>query len=73
MTINFNFLFIDETNALTWLKYNREPWAEVLENWNKTYTLRRDFVGKTVKDFLHEWPILSDPRSESLVKLFLFM
>lgn len=58
-----------ETNPdYLWLRINREPWAEVIEKWQKTYALRNlKKASGCVAGIFKEWPILEDLRSECLV------
>lgn len=53
---------------IQWLKTNRDPWDVVLQKWEATYPIRKMQKNKgNVSDFLQQWPILSDLRSEYLV------
>ncbi|CAH0558807.1 unnamed protein product [Brassicogethes aeneus] len=59
----------DEKNAVIWLKHNREPWEDVFKNWKLTYNLRSGATNfNSVVEFLREWPIISDPRADSLIE-----
>lgn len=60
-------LFVEETNAVTWLKYNREPWSEVLRLWNVTHTMRQESSAASLQEFIESWPTIEDPRAYSLV------
>lgn len=61
-------IFIED-NAITWLKYNREPWEEVQRLWNDTLNLRKSSKCHTLSEFIQEWPIIEDPRAQTLVQL----
>lgn len=62
-----------ETQDQLWLSLNNEPWAEVIEKWKVTYELRRNNKQANVAEFLNEWPILKDLRSDCLVNLYKFI
>ena len=64
--------------AVRWLKISREPWPDILENWEITYDFRlRMLMDKTdkgapltVKDYYQEWEVLSLPQGYTLVRTF---
>lgn len=49
----------DCNDSYNWLKNNREPFADIIEHWNKTYTKREQSQAASVAEFIQEWPILS--------------
>lgn len=53
-----------------WLKYNIEPWEEVVRRWKSTASMRlKDNSDKTrtVLEVYNEWPVLKDPNGLYLV------
>lgn len=60
-------LFLEEGNAVTWLKHHREPWEDVLHHWKFTFNLRQEATVVKVSDLMVTWPVLADPRANSLV------
>jgi hypothetical protein len=58
-------LFVDELN---WLKYNSQPWTEVLEKWKITSSFRVAAFHKGVKN-VGEFTILSNPKMDNLVHI----
>lgn len=63
-------MFLEWEGDILWLKHNTEPYAEVIERWNKTFPVRKgDNSPKSVAEFLTDWPILRDLRSDVLVRL----
>lgn len=64
-----NYLILVEIESKIWLQYNKEPWEEVMKHWKLTFEVRRDFICRTVSDYIREWPLVEDPRAECLVCL----
>lgn len=62
-----NLFFVEETEAITWLKFNREPWAEVIRLWKITHRHRLSSLTKTLAEYISSWPSIEDPRADSLV------
>lgn len=60
-------LFLDDINAITWLKHYREPWEDVKSKWGQTFHIRQTANCQKVADVIDEWPVLYDPRATSLV------
>lgn len=54
---------------ILWLNNNSEPWEEVIIKWKATYNLRKEGEQKNIHEFLRDWKILSDPRSEILINI----
>lgn len=52
---------------ILWLQHNTEPWATVIKKWNDTYAVRRNSSAQTVTEFIKEWSIMNDLRSNVLV------
>lgn len=60
--------------AVQWLKISREPWPDVLKNWEITYNFRQETLDKrTNKDtplpisaYYEEWEVLSLPERATL-------
>ncbi|XP_031334783.1 uncharacterized protein LOC116164711 [Photinus pyralis] len=52
-----------------WLRTNSEPWAVVVEKWQKTYHYRKSSGKGTVTEFYEDWPILNDLRANALINL----
>lgn len=87
----FGFIFIYAEShdnveiAARWLKISREPWPDVLKNWDITYYLRQNTlmnnksskqnsskgVSLTVCDYYEKWEVLSLPQGYTLVRIFL--
>lgn len=64
----FFHVFADkQEDKIAFLRNNSEPWAQVIEYWLSTYPLREFANHKNVTEFIEEWNILNDPRSEVLV------
>ena len=58
----------------SWLKISREPWSMVIDQWNKSYELRReDIKRKTTVEVLEEWPILKSAGGFLLVSIYLLV
>lgn len=56
-----------------WLRTNQEPWELVMENWKKTFSLRKnDGHMRTVSEYFQKWPILKHKDAHQLVR-FLFL
>lgn len=53
----------------TWLKYNKEPWSEVLIHWQATVDLRVKAKNNSVQDLITDWPILKQPLGYTLVSI----
>ncbi|XP_039303045.1 uncharacterized protein LOC120357201 [Solenopsis invicta] len=59
-----------QENSKLWLIHNRAPWADVINHWNTSYTLRlvNCMNKKTLHDLLEEWPILLTENSYLLIE-----
>ncbi|KAJ8930809.1 hypothetical protein NQ314_016341 [Rhamnusium bicolor] len=55
-----------QNDDVVWLQVNSEPWAIVIEKWNKTFDIRRNQKHNTVEEFIKAWPILNDLRADVL-------
>jgi len=56
-----------------WLKYNSEPWTDVVEHWEASRLARiKDMTiwNENVQLFFTKWPILKHPQSYILVNIF---
>ncbi|KAK4886725.1 hypothetical protein RN001_002996 [Aquatica leii] len=56
-------------NNITWLNTRTEPWSDVIEKWKATYEVRHCSSAQTVHQFIEEWSILKDLRSDVLINL----
>lgn len=64
--------------AVRWLKISREPWIDVLKNWDITYNVRQKSLldpksgGNKplfVTDYFSQWEVLSLPLGYTLVSI----
>ncbi|XP_077271530.1 uncharacterized protein LOC143902471 isoform X2 [Temnothorax americanus] len=64
--------------AVRWLKISREPWPDILRNWEITYDFRQKILvdNKTdtgaplpISDYYEEWEVLSLPQGYTLLEL----
>ncbi|XP_067210300.1 uncharacterized protein [Linepithema humile] len=62
--------------AIRWLKISREPWTDVLNNWDLTYDIRQKTLldpkgggdkPLSVTDYFSEWEVLSLPQGYTLL------
>ena len=81
------FLFVEYdakqvADALAWLQFSREPWPQVLENWEITYEHRKkDIFGRKKQkreqsllfDYIVKYPVLKCKTGYQLVSLFRFI
>lgn len=53
-------------DELNWLKYNNQPWTEVLQKWRvtATYRINKFFLGESDVD---SFKLLLDPKADTLV------
>lgn len=61
--------FADDLNeSANWLKTYIEPWDLVIQNWKKTFPLRKvDNTIHTVEEYMEKWPILKHKDAYMLV------
>jgi len=66
----------DVQAAIRWLKISREPWTDVLKNWDITYDFRQKTLldpkgggdkPLSVTDYFSQWEVLSLPQGYTLV------
>jgi len=66
----------DVQAAIRWLKISREPWTDVLKNWDITYDIRQKTLldpkgggdkPLSVTDYFSQWEVLSLPQGYTLV------
>lgn len=64
--------------AIRWLKISREPWTDVLKNWDVTYNFRHQTLLNpngggnkplSVTDYFSQWKVLSLPLGYTLVSI----
>ena len=60
----FKFFLGLHSRDILWLNSNSEPWDEVVQKWKATFSVRKEGKHKSIHDFLNDWKILSDPRSD---------
>lgn len=56
------------SDDINWLKYNKQPWTEVLRKWTSTSQFRvQGFLSgdKTIANF----PTVNDPKADCLVRI----
>lgn len=60
------FIEEDVQDELNWLKYNNQPWTEVLQKWRvtATYRINKFFLGESDVD---SFKLLLDPKADTLV------
>lgn len=65
----------NEVSDKAWLKYNIEPYSEVIEKWETTFAARHSFLSNAedLSSILEEWPLYKQSFGYSLVILFLFL
>lgn len=63
------FFLVLHEDDLTWLKNNTEPWEDAIAKWKSTFELRKTIKYDTVEEFIRNWPILNDTRSDVLVSI----
>ncbi|XP_047984445.1 uncharacterized protein LOC125224968 [Leguminivora glycinivorella] len=54
-----------------WLKFNKEPWTDILDKWNQTRKYRLAYIAEeryTILDILTEWPSLKMSLGYKLVE-----
>jgi hypothetical protein len=56
-------MFVDDLN---WLKYNTQPWTEVLQRWSKTSQFRVAAFNSGQRN-IGAFTLLTDPKMDSLV------
>lgn len=69
---NLLFFIDDVTEALQWLKHNKQPWKEVVQNWRKTLKYRYENLTKTagtIDDYINQYPILAHSDGFTLISL----
>ncbi|XP_031327937.1 uncharacterized protein LOC116159147 [Photinus pyralis] len=69
-TNNNNDEPLESNGDYAWLKFNTEPWSDVLVKWENTFHLRqavRGVSGGNVADVFMLWSILKDLRSDTLI------
>ncbi|XP_026321486.1 uncharacterized protein LOC113231398 isoform X2 [Hyposmocoma kahamanoa] len=54
---------------ILFLNNNTEPWGEVIQKWKDTFKVRKESEHKSVHEFLQDWKILSDQRSDILINI----
>lgn len=59
-----------KNDDVLWLEINTEPWDDVIQKWESTYTIRRNDKTETVTDFFEHWPILKKIKNDILVRLY---
>ncbi|KAG5865766.1 hypothetical protein JTB14_000534 [Gonioctena quinquepunctata] len=57
------------TSTKLWLGTRTDPWPEVIDKWRRTFEIRRKTIARTLASFFQEWPILKDPRSNTLIDI----
>lgn len=64
--------------AIRWLKISREPWTDVVKNWDITYNSRQKTLldpkgggdkQLSVADYFSQWQVLSLPQGYTLVSI----
>lgn len=56
------------TEELNWLKYNTQPWMEVLEKWKTTSSFRVSSFNRGLKT-IGAFTTLSNPKMDSLASI----
>lgn len=62
-----------QNEDILWLQINVEPWEEVLQKWEDTYTIRREDKTETVMEFLEHWSILKKINNDVLVCSYIYI
>ncbi|CAH1176704.1 unnamed protein product [Phaedon cochleariae] len=57
----------EDVESQRFLRTRSEPWEEIVQHWNKTFHLRRSESERSLSLFLTKWPILEDPRADTLI------
>ncbi|XP_067614122.1 uncharacterized protein [Eurosta solidaginis] len=60
-----------ESNDQVWLKYNIEPYDEVVQKWETTFAVRHSFMknAENLNSILEEWPLYKQSFGYSLIEL----
>lgn len=61
---------LENNSDVLWLQLNDEPWEEVLQKWKDTFIIRKNNIndtGGTLKNYIDNWPILKNVKSDILV------
>ncbi|XP_071629473.1 uncharacterized protein [Temnothorax longispinosus] len=60
----------DIKSDVSWLKYNIEPWDEVIEKWRRTFEVRKNSKTTNFNAFLKEWaPLKHKDKAECLINI----
>lgn len=65
----------DLNNMKLWLKFNKEPWVDVVEKRKLTRTLRKEDLSgkdKTIQDLFNEWPSIKASLGYKLVRIIYY-
>lgn len=58
-----------ESDDVTWLKNNLEPFEEVTSKWKRTFENRLEWKSKTIEEYFDTFPCLQGPEGYELVTI----